>query len=304
MRVGLVGVGRMGLPLCARLVRAGYVVTAGDVRAERKSAVTRCGARWGGSSAEVAGAADVLITILPGSQELHDVMLMPGGALAALPAAASWIDMTSASPAMGRVLGEAADVRGIGVLEAPAGGGIRAARAGRLQLFVAGDAALLERHRTMLEVVASPSKIAHMGGRGAGYTTKLLVNLLWFGQAIATAEALLLASSTGIDLGDLRAALADSAAATGFIRRDLDSLLSGDYMASFGLDRCCEELGLVITLARHNGVPFELSEHVERAYRRALARYGPADGELLAAALLEEQAGIRLRHPRHDAPPP
>jgi 3-hydroxyisobutyrate dehydrogenase len=74
-------------------------------------------------------------------------------------------------------------------------------------------------------------------------------------------------------------------------------LLSGDYMASFGLDRCCEELGSVIALARHNGVPFELSEHVERAYRRALAHYGPADGELLAAALLEEQAGIRLRHP-------
>jgi 3-hydroxyisobutyrate dehydrogenase len=122
------------------------------------------------------------------------------------------------------------------------------------------------------------------------------VNLLWFGQAIATAEALLLARRAGLDLDVLRHVLTSSAASSEFIRDDLSALLAGDYLTSFGLDRCCEELAAVTALGREHDVPFELSTLVERIHQRALARYGPADGELLAVALLEEQAGIRLRH--------
>jgi 3-hydroxyisobutyrate dehydrogenase len=148
----------------------------------------------------------------------------------------------------------------------------------------------------VLEVVAEPRRIAHIGGNGTGYTAKLLVNLLWFGQAVATAEALLLARRVGIDLDVLRQALAASAASSAFIREDLGALLEGDYLTSFGLDRCCDELAAVVSLAHELGMPCELARHVERAYQRALGRYGPVDGELLAVALLEEEAGIRLRH--------
>jgi 3-hydroxyisobutyrate dehydrogenase len=295
-RIGFIGVGRMGLPMCANLVRAGYEVTAGDARGEREGAVTGCGARWKGAAAEVAAEVDVLITVLPGPGEVHDVMAGRGGVLAALPAAATWIDMTSSSPEVGRELFQAADARGVGVLEAPAGGGVAEARAGKLQLFVGGDAGLVERHRPLLEVLADPQRIAHVGGHGAGYLAKLLVNLLWFGQAIATAEALLLARRAGLDLDVLRQALMGSAASSAFIRDSLGALLAGDYMTGFGLDRCCEELMTVTALGREHDVPFELSALVERIHQRALTRYGPADGELLAVALLEEQAGIRLRH--------
>ncbi len=295
-RIGFIGVGRMGLPMCVNLVQAGYQVTAGDKRAELESAVTRFGARWQGTAAAVAAQADVLITMLPGPGELHDVMAGHGGALAALPPSATWIDMTSSSPAAGRALGAAARARGIGVLDAPVGGGVPAARAGTLQLFVGGDIAVLERHRPLLEVLADPHRIAHVGGCGAGYLVKLLVNLLWFGQAVAAAEALLLGRRAGLDLDVLHRALADSAASSALIRHDLGALLDGDYLTSFGLDRCCEELAAVTGLAREYEVPWELSEVVQRTYRRALNHYGPADGELLAIALLEEQAGIRLRH--------
>jgi 3-hydroxyisobutyrate dehydrogenase len=93
----------------------------------------------------------------------------------------------------------------------------------------------------------------------------------------------------------LRSALGRSAAAGEFVRRDLDALLVGDYLESFGIDRCCEELASVVALADQLAVPFELSAAVERAYRAALGHYGPVDGELLAVALLEERAGARLR---------
>jgi 3-hydroxyisobutyrate dehydrogenase len=287
--VGLIGIGRVGLPVCANLVRAGFQVIASDCRSEREKDVRAAGAGWAAETRLVADAADVLITILPGPAELQDVMAV---AILALRPGTTWIDMTSSTPAVGRTLVARAHARGVECLDAPVGGGVAAAETRELQLFVGGAVETVERRRGLLEALGS---IDHVGDHGAGYTTKLLVNLLWFGQAVAAGEALLLARRAGIDLALLRSALGRSAAASEFIRRDLDGLLDGDYLESFGLDRCCEELDAVVALADEHAVPFELSALVRRCYQRALQRYGPVDGELLAVALLEEQAGVRLR---------
>jgi 3-hydroxyisobutyrate dehydrogenase len=284
----------MGMPMCAVLARAGHEVVATDKDAGRKASVLACGASWKDSPAQAAAAADVLITMLPGPDEVQAAMAGAGGALGALRAGAAWIDMTSNSPAAVRPLRELALARGVAVLEAPVGGGVQAARQGRLQLFVGGDAGVLAEHRPLLESLAGPGGIAHVGGHGAGYTVKLLVNLLWFGQAVATAEALLLAKRSGIDLRVLQTTLNASAAASNFISCDLQALFHGDYLTSFGLDGICQELAAVTELAASFQVPFELSRQVERTYQQALARYGPVDGELLAVALLEDQAGVDL----------
>jgi 3-hydroxyisobutyrate dehydrogenase len=279
----------MGLPVCARLAASGVRVLATDRRPEREPDVRAAGAGWDGDTARLARQADVLLTVLPGSSEVLDAMEI---ALCALREGATWIDMTSASPSAGLELVTRAHARGIECLDAPVGGRVESARAGTLQLFVGGRSEIVERHRGTLELLG---RVEHVGDHGAGYTTKLLVNLLWFGHAVAMGEALLLARRAGIDLDVLRSALGRSAAASEFMRRDLSALLEGDYLESFGIDRCCEELAAVVALADDLDVPFELSAEVERAYRAALARYGPIDGELLAVALLEERAGIRLR---------
>jgi 3-hydroxyisobutyrate dehydrogenase len=139
-----------------------------------------------------------------------------------MPSTAVWVDMTGSSPAAVRELAAAARAHGVGVLDAPVG----------------GDAAVLDRCRRVLEALADPQRIIRVGGNDAGYTAKLLVNLLWFGQAVATGEALLLARRAGIDLDVLRQTVATSAASTAFVRDDLGALLDGDYLTSFGLDRC------------------------------------------------------------------
>jgi 3-hydroxyisobutyrate dehydrogenase len=285
----------MGLPVCAALAGAGYQVTATDERAGSQVDAVACGAAWRDTPAQAAAAADVLITMVPSTREVQAVMLGAAGALEAMAAGTTWIDMTSSSPAAVRPVRERAIEAGVQVLEAPVGGGIQAARDGRLQLFVGGATGVVERHRALLEVVGDPERIVHVGGHGTGYTAKLLVNLLWFGQAIATAEALLLGQRAGIDLRVLKQTLSGSSAASTFINRDVGALLEGDYLASFGLDRICEELEAVTALARDHRVLFELSDCVYRTYRRALARYGPVDGELLAVALREDQAGEELR---------
>jgi 3-hydroxyisobutyrate dehydrogenase len=281
--------------MCAALVRAGYKVTATDKRAEREPVAIACGASWQDTPARAASAAGVLISMLPGPCEVRAVMLGETGALKSLAAGATWIDMTSNSPVAVRPVREQAMKQGVEVLEAPAGGGVAAAREGTLQLFVGGEASVVERHRAVLEVLGDPRRIVHVGGHGTGYTVKLLVNLLWFGQAVATAEALLLGQRAGIDPAVLRHVLAGSSAASTFIRSDIGLVFRGDYLDSFGLDRICEELEAVTALAGEYQVPWKLSDVVRRTYRRALARFGPADGELLAVALLEDEAGDKLR---------
>jgi 3-hydroxyisobutyrate dehydrogenase len=287
--IGLIGAGRMGLPICANLVRAGFAVIATDRRSERESEAVAAGAGWASETHLAADGADVLITILPGPVELREAMDL---ALPALRPGTTWIDMTSSASVVARELVvRAADIE-VECLDAPVGGGVQAAAEGSLQLFVGGRAETVERHRRLLETLGS---IDHVGGLGAGYTTKLVVNLLWFGQAVATGEALVLARRAGIDLEVLQPVLGRSSAASEFLRRDLDVLLDGDYLESFGLDRCCQELDIVSALAEELSVPFELSRQVRCSYRQALERYGPVDGELLAVALLEERAGLQLR---------
>jgi 3-hydroxyisobutyrate dehydrogenase len=222
-------------------------------------------------------------------------------ALRALRRGTTWIDMSSSTAAAAEPVRLLAVERGVDVLDAPVGGGVAAAEDGTPAFFVGGSAEVLDRHRAVFDALGERDRLVHVGGPGTGYTTKLLVNLLWFGQAIATAEVLLLGKRSGIDLEVLRGALADSAAASRFIRRDLDALFAGDYMTSFELDRVCEELANVTAQAREHSVPFELSDLVERINRRALSRYGPVGGELLAVALLEEEAGTTLRPGGHGA---
>lgn len=292
--VGFIGLGRMGLPMCARLAAAGYSVTAADACPEKVDRAALAGARPAESPAAAAAGADVVITMLPGPAEVAEAMTGAGGGLAAMSAGAVWIDISSNSPAAGRELAAAAHARGVDMIDAPAGGGVAAAEAGTLQLFAGGDPVVLERCRPVL--AAMTARIAHMGGSGTGYTTKLLVNQLWFTQALATAEAMLLARRADISLDTFRAALSGSAAASTFIREDLGALLDGDYLTTFGLDRCWEELRAITALARELEVPGGLAQLTERIFHQALRRFGPEDGELLAVALLEEQAGLRLRH--------
>ncbi len=129
-----------------------------------------CGATWRATPAQAAIAAGVLITMLPGPREVQAAMLGEAGALKGLAARATWIDMTSNSPAAARPIREQAIEQGVEVLEAPVGGGIVAAREGKLQLFLGGAASAVERHRALLEVLGDPGRIVHTGGHGTGYT--------------------------------------------------------------------------------------------------------------------------------------
>jgi 3-hydroxyisobutyrate dehydrogenase len=301
-RIGLLGLGRMGQPMCLNLLRAGYTVAVNDLLAERVSAAVAGGATWVASAPELAAGADVLITMLPGPVEVETVMLAsPGGpgALLALRRGATWIDMTTGSPTLARTIADQARAHGVSVLDAPVGGGPQAATAGTLQIFVGGDPGVMESHRALLAVLGDPDRIVHVGPSGTGCAAKLLVNLLWFGQAVANAEALMVADREGIDLEVFRGVVVAGSAASHFAEHEATELLAGDYLPAFSFARCCEELRTVRDLVDGYFLDLPVTHAVDSTYHRALREYGDVDGELLAVKFLEDANGITLRHPAH-----
>jgi 3-hydroxyisobutyrate dehydrogenase len=288
--VGVLGVGRMGLPVIRALLDAGHEVIAWDPDAVALARAASAGAAVADGVARAAASAEVLVTVLPGAREAAAVM---AEALPALHSGSLWLDMTSNDPRDAERIAGLAAARGIDAVGAPMGGGVVAAVSGTLSFFVGGAESAVGRARPLLETLGS---VDHVGDAvGSGYTAKLLANLLWFGQAVAVTEALLLGQSLGLAPATLRATLARGAGGSVFIDEYLDSLLDGDYLESFGIERCVEELDILASLARDAAVPFELSTLVGRLHREALERFGAVDGELLAAKLLEERAGRTLR---------
>jgi 3-hydroxyisobutyrate dehydrogenase len=296
MKVGFVGLGHMGAPMSRNILAAGHDLVVHDLRAEAAAALVAGGAAWAGSPREAAQGRDVVITMLPTPRSVEEALLGPGGLLDGLAPGAVWIDMSTSVPAVADRVRAVAEPRGVEVLDAPVSGMASGARAGTLQIFVGGQEQAYRRVRPLLEAMGDPDRIMHVGPHGAGYTVKLMINLLWFTHLTATAEVLTVGTAAGVDLATLRHCLLASPAASHFLESDVLSVLrDGDYDEGFALALACKDLGLAVDLARDTGVPAEVSAVVEQIYRRARAQYGDAGGEMLPIRLLEDLTGTPLR---------
>ena len=297
-RVGFIGLGNMGGPMCGHLVAAGHEVVAFDVAPGALGRLVSAGARAGSSVAECASGAEVLITMLPAPPQVEAVWLGDGGALAALAPGSLAIDMSTSSTAVGaRVVSAAAALsRGVEVLDAPVAGQSIGAKAGTLAIYVGGSESAFERARPLFEVMGDPARIFHLGPNGAGYTVKLLLNLLWFIQSVAVGEVLSIGVRAGVPLDRLHSALVGSPSNSVFLERDVRMVLDdGDYDDAFPMRLVTKDLGLAVDLARDVGVPVELTALVEQIHRRARALYGDDAGEISAIRLYEDLAGVSLR---------
>ncbi|MFJ4999685.1 NAD(P)-dependent oxidoreductase [Microbacterium sp. NPDC088619] len=288
--IGLVGVGRMGAPIARRLIER-YSVSVSDTNAARDGVVPD--AAWVNSARDLAATSDIFITVLPGPTELRECL---AEALPALRRGSLWLDLTSGDPAATRELAAQATRRGVQPVSAPMGGSVAEAKTGELIFYASGADEAVQRARLILEMLARADGVRRAGTRAEdGQIVKLLANALWFANAVAASEAMLVGQGLGLGVDDLHGLLRQSAGGSRFLDEHLSRLLGGDYMASFGIDRVVEELDTVETMSRAADVTTPILDSSARLHRAALDRFGPVLGELLAVKLLESDAGRQLR---------
>jgi 3-hydroxyisobutyrate dehydrogenase len=298
-RVAFIGLGNMGGPMCGHLAAAGLSVTAFDLDPRALSRAVESGARAADGVVGCAHRAEVLITMLPAPPQVEQVLLGSSGAIAAMDRGSLAIDMSTSSTAVGARVLAAARERGVDVLDAPVAGQSIGAQAGTLAIYVGGPREAFERALPLFEAMGDPDRIFHLGSNGAGYTVKLLLNLLWFIESVAVGEVLSVGVRAGVELEKLHGALVGSPANSVFLERDVRMVLDdGDYDEAFPMRLVTKDLGLAVDLAREVGVPAEMTALVDQIHQRARALYGDEAGEISAVRLYEDVAGVLLRLPK------
>jgi 3-hydroxyisobutyrate dehydrogenase-like beta-hydroxyacid dehydrogenase len=292
-RLFFIGVGNMGNPMAANLLKAGYPLTVHDISPDKAHNLLSLGAVWADSIAVGCANADVIMASLPGPLQVREVMLSEQGVLASARAGATIIDTSTSAVELVQELVALAKAKDLGFLEAPVTNAVDMAALGRLSIFVGGDQTLFEQHKAVFEVIGE--KIFHVGAPGNGATIKLLTNLLWFVSAAAIGEGLMLGAKAGIPLNTVWEAIKSSAGNSWVAEHDVPSIFAGHYDPSFSLALCCKDLGLINQIAKTQGYELPMGSKAQALFQEAMQTYGPEAAELHVVKLLEERVGHLLR---------
>ena len=199
--IGFVGLGNMGGPMAANLVRAGHAVRGFDVSAEVLAKLVERGGSAAASLLEAVAGVDAVVTMLPEGRHVREAYLGPGGILEAAPSGAVLIDCSTIDVTTARELHEAAARVGRGMVDAPVSGGTVGAVAGTLTFMVGGSEAAFDGARPLLEAMGRT--IVHAGGPGTGQAAKICNNMILGISMIAVGEAFALAERLGLDADKL-----------------------------------------------------------------------------------------------------
>lgn len=203
-KIGFIGLGNMGAPMAANLVKAGHAVTGYDLNQAALDALAAAGGKTAGSAAEAAKGAEIVITMLPAGEHVRDVYMHQGGIIDAVKATkpllidCSTIDVDSA-----RTVTAEAEKAGLSMLDAPVSGGTVGAQNGTLTFMVGGTDDAFARGKPILEAMGK--NIFHAGGPGAGQAVKICNNMMLAINMVGVAEGFILAEKLGLDWGKLHA---------------------------------------------------------------------------------------------------
>jgi 3-hydroxyisobutyrate dehydrogenase len=200
-RIGFIGLGNMGLPMAANLLKAGHEVRGYDVAAPVVATFAGLGGTAADGIAAACSGAEAIVTMLPAGAHVREVYGAPGGVIASAPAGALLIDSSTIDVAAAREVAAAAAGKGFAIVDAPVSGGVGGATGGTLTFMVGGTAEAFARARPVLEHMGRT--IVHAGGSGNGQAAKICNNMILGVSMIAVSEAFLLAEKLGLDAQSL-----------------------------------------------------------------------------------------------------
>jgi 2-hydroxy-3-oxopropionate reductase len=255
-KVGFIGLGIMGGPMAANLVKAGFDVIGYNRSHAAVDRLRNLGGRGASSAAEAAKDANVIITMLPDSPDVERVAMGQGGVLAVAQAGSIYIDMSTVRPATSRAVANAGRDRGIRVLDAPVSGGQQGAVEASLSIMVGGDAADFEAATPVLSALGKT--VVHVGPPGAGQTVKAANQLIVAGTIQLVAEAIVLLEACSVDTEAAVRVLAAGLAGNRILDRKAAGMLARQFEPGFRVDLHHKDLGITLATAREAGVVIPL----------------------------------------------
>ncbi len=287
--VGFIGLGIMGRPMAKNLLKAGYPLVVHSRSKGPVDEIVKAGAKAAGSPREVAGACEVLITMLPNSPDVEQVALGKDGIIEGARRGLIFADMSTISPIVSKKVGKALAAKGVEMLDAPVSGGEKGAVDGALSIMVGGNKAVFERVLPIFQAMGKT--ITLLGPLGFGGFTKLANQIIVAVNLTALAEALTLGKKAGLDRELLLTALGGGLANSKCLEQKKPNYISGTYNPGFKIDLHFKDLGLIMESARELGVPLPATAVVQELFNamRVKGRGGLDHSGVIT--LLEDLAG-------------
>jgi 2-hydroxy-3-oxopropionate reductase len=293
--IGFIGLGAMGLPMAQNLLSKGYKLTAYDIASQRLEAAVKQGAEAAESAKEAAKRSEVIITMLPSSPQVREVILGIEGVIEGIASGSIVIDMSTIDPVTTREIAERLSDKSVKMLDAPVARGVPAAKAGTLAIFVGGEKGAYEKCKEIL--LAMGTDIHYVGGSGTGVTVKITNNLIVATTMCSVAEALVLAVKAGVEPDVLFKALSTGSANSFVLQNHVKNfVLKGKFEKGvFPVDYIIKDLGLALATGAKYHVPMYFGSLAGQAYELARAagyneRYYP-----VVIRPLEELTGVEVR---------
>jgi 3-hydroxyisobutyrate dehydrogenase len=251
-RIGWIGLGVMGAPMCGHLLDAGFSASVYTRTRAKAQALLARGARWTDTPRAVAEASDVVFTMVGFPHDVRAVILGEQGALAGCKPGAVIVDMTSSEPALAEEIAEAARARGVHSVDAPVSGGDVGAREARLSIMIGGEIDVVEALQPCFAALGRT--IVHQGGAGAGQHAKVVNQTLVAGGMVGVCEALLYAHRAGLDLETVLEAVAPGAAGSWSLSNLAPRIVAGDFEPGFYVDHFVKDMGIALAEAQRMGI--------------------------------------------------
>jgi 3-hydroxyisobutyrate dehydrogenase-like beta-hydroxyacid dehydrogenase len=289
-KVGFVGLGNIGEPMCRRLLENGYEVSIYDANPEAVSKLGDTAAEPAENLKVVASSAEVVLLSLPGSDVVEEAVLGERGLVEGLSSGKVLIDTSSSRPSSTRDLAEKLAESGVEMLDAPVSGGVLRAEEGKLAVMVGGREEVFERYREVLE--AFGEKIFHVGDHGAGHLVKSLNNLLSATTLASAAEAVILAQKAGVAPETLLEVInAGNGRSYSTEVKFPKFILDRSFDDGFALGLMVKDLKIALETAAEMGHPMFSGSSISQLWQAAAARGYGLEGHTSIYAFLETLSG-------------
>jgi 3-hydroxyisobutyrate dehydrogenase len=290
-RIAFAGIGNMGWPMAANLVKAGFDVTVCDVVPGRAASfATETGAKAAATPAEAAAGADCVVIIVPTSKQVGEAV---EAMLPSLTPGMLVIDMTSGQPGRTREIAAMLEGHGVPMIDCPVSGGVPRAKSGQLAIMVGGPEAEIDRAEPVLKAMGT--SVYRCGDIGAGQAMKALNNLVSAGGYLIGIEALLIGQRFGLDPTTMVDVLNASSGMNNSTQKKFkEYVLSRRFDAGFGLDLMVKDLSIALEVGRETTTPAPFSALCREMWLAAATTLGPGVDHTAVAKMLEQMTGTVL----------